>query len=66
MQMEAGLDTGPVLAETRTPIGAAETTADLQDRLALMGADRIPFTWQKLLGLALMCAGVVLMKVKTE
>ena len=26
----------------------------------------IPFTWQKLLGLALMCAGVVLMKVKTE
>ena len=40
--------------------------AALIDSLALMGADRIPFTWQKLLGLALMCAGVVLMKVKTE
>lgn len=49
MQMEAGLDTGPVLAETRTPIGAEDTTADLHDRLATMGAalitdvlDRLP------------------------
>lgn len=41
MQMEAGLDTGPVLAEARTPIGAGETTADLHDRLAEMGADLI-------------------------
>ena len=41
MQMEAGLDTGPVLAEARTPIGAEETTADLHDRLAAMGADLI-------------------------
>lgn len=38
MQMEAGLDTGPVLAEVRTAIGASETTADLHDRLAVMGA----------------------------
>ncbi|RJL05846.1 methionyl-tRNA formyltransferase [Paracoccus siganidrum] len=38
MQMEAGLDTGPVLAERRTPIGPEETTADLHDRLAGMGA----------------------------
>ena len=38
MQMEAGLDTGPVLAEARTVIGAGETTADLHDRLAAMGA----------------------------
>ena len=38
MQMEAGLDTGPVLAEARTNIGAEETTADLHDRLAAMGA----------------------------
>ncbi|SMO38415.1 methionyl-tRNA formyltransferase [Paracoccus laeviglucosivorans] len=38
MQMEAGLDTGPVLAEARTPIGAQETTADLHDRLSDMGA----------------------------
>lgn len=49
MQMEAGLDTGPVLAEARTPIGAGDTTADLHDRLAEMGAglivdvlDRLP------------------------
>lgn len=37
MQMEAGLDTGPVLAEARTAIAADETTADLHDRLAQMG-----------------------------
>ncbi|WP_410219449.1 methionyl-tRNA formyltransferase [Paracoccus sp. (in: a-proteobacteria)] len=41
MQMEAGLDTGPVLAEARTPIGPAETTADLHDRLSAMGATLI-------------------------
>ena len=41
MQMEAGLDTGPVLAEARTPIGAGDTTADLHDRLAAMGASLI-------------------------
>ncbi|MBA4490563.1 methionyl-tRNA formyltransferase [Paracoccus sp. S1E-3] len=41
MQMEAGLDTGPVLAEARTPIGPEETTADLHDRLAAMGAGLI-------------------------
>ena len=38
MQMEAGLDTGPVLAEARTPIGPEDTTGDLHDRLADMGA----------------------------
>jgi len=38
MQMEAGLDTGPVLLRQATPIGAAETTADLHDRLSGMGA----------------------------
>lgn len=49
MQMEAGLDTGPVLAETRAPIGAQDTTADLHDRLSDLGAtlildvlDRLP------------------------
>ncbi|MGB3147555.1 MAG: methionyl-tRNA formyltransferase [Paracoccaceae bacterium] len=41
MQMEAGLDTGPVLAEARTIIGAEETTADLSSRLAAMGADLV-------------------------
>ena len=38
MRMEAGLDTGPVLLEARTRIGAEETTADLHDRLSAMGA----------------------------
>ena len=38
MQMEAGLDTGPVLARAVTPIAADETTASLHDRLAEMGA----------------------------
>ena len=41
MQMEAGLDTGPVLAEARTAIGPEDTTADLHDRLAGMGANLI-------------------------
>ena len=39
MQMEAGLDTGPVLLERRTPIGTAETGGSLHDRLAALGAD---------------------------
>ena len=38
MQMEAGLDTGPVLLREATPIGAGETTAQLHDRLSAMGA----------------------------
>jgi methionyl-tRNA formyltransferase len=38
MQMEAGLDTGPVLLRRKTPIGSEETTAHLHDRLSGMGA----------------------------
>ena len=38
MQMEAGLDTGPVLLRQVTPIGADETTGALHDRLSAMGA----------------------------
>jgi methionyl-tRNA formyltransferase len=41
MQMEAGLDTGPVLLRQSTPIGAEETTAGLHDRLSEMGAGLI-------------------------
>lgn len=41
MQMDAGLDTGPVLLEEKTPILAQDTTADLHDRLAGIGADAI-------------------------
>lgn len=49
MQMEAGLDTGPVLLREATAIGPEETTQDLHDRLSAMGArlivealDRLP------------------------
>ena len=38
MQMQAGLDTGPVLLREATAIGAEDTTADLHDRLSAMGA----------------------------
>ena len=38
MQMEAGLDTGPVLLLESTAIGPEETTLDLHDRLSAMGA----------------------------
>ena len=41
MQMEAGLDTGPVLMKAATMIGDEETTADLHDRLSEMGAGLI-------------------------
>jgi len=37
MQMEAGLDTGPVLLRQAIPIGAGDTTGDLHDRLADLG-----------------------------
>ena len=37
MRMEAGLDTGPVLLREAIPIGAAETTGELHDRLAALG-----------------------------
>ncbi len=38
MQMEAGLDTGPVLLRDTTEIAAEETTGRLHDRLSTMGA----------------------------
>ncbi len=41
MQMEAGLDTGPVLLRQTTPIGGEETTGALHDRLAAIGAGAI-------------------------
>lgn len=41
MQMEAGLDTGPVLLRGTTPIADSDTTASLNDRLAGMGAELI-------------------------
>jgi methionyl-tRNA formyltransferase len=41
MQMEAGLDTGPMLLKGSVPIGPETTTAILHDSLAAMGADLI-------------------------
>lgn len=38
MQMEAGLDTGPVLARGTFPIAAEDTAGSLHDRLAALGA----------------------------
>jgi len=38
MQMDAGLDTGDMLLTEATPIGPADTAADLHDRLAEIGA----------------------------
>jgi methionyl-tRNA formyltransferase len=39
MQMEAGLDTGPVYACRRTPINPEDTAATLHDRLAELSAE---------------------------
>tara|TARA_B100002049_G_C15752862_1_gene239350 strand:- start:14 stop:517 length:504 start_codon:yes stop_codon:yes gene_type:complete len=49
--MEAGLDTGPVLLCEETEIGAAETTAELHDRLSAMGAVAINKALSQLLQL---------------
>ncbi|MBK1623133.1 methionyl-tRNA formyltransferase [Afifella marina] len=39
MRMDEGLDTGPVCLAEKTPIGPDETTGQLHDRLARLGAD---------------------------
>lgn len=51
MQMEAGLDTGPVLLREGTPIGDEETTSQLHDRLSQMGASLIVTALRHLDGL---------------
>ncbi|MEM9430437.1 MAG: methionyl-tRNA formyltransferase [Pseudomonadota bacterium] len=48
MEMEPGLDTGPVLAEARLPIGAEETTGTLEVKLAKLGADLVAETLARL------------------
>jgi methionyl-tRNA formyltransferase len=47
MQMETGLDTGPVLAEARLPIHADDTAQTLHDRLAQIGADTLISTLER-------------------
>jgi methionyl-tRNA formyltransferase len=41
MQMEAGLDTGPMLHIRRLPIGADETAGSLHDKLSMLGAEAL-------------------------
>ncbi len=41
MQMDAGLDTGPMLLRRETAIGPRETSGDLHDRLAALGAQAV-------------------------
>lgn len=48
MQMDAGLDTGGVVDEAHLSILPTETTAQLHDRLATLGAERIVAVLQQL------------------
>lgn len=41
MQMEAGLDTGPMLLKVATPIAASDTGGSLHDRLAQLGPQAV-------------------------
>ena len=44
MQMDEGLDTGPILAQRTVPIRATDTAATLHDTLAALGAEMIVAT----------------------
>jgi methionyl-tRNA formyltransferase len=50
MQVEAGLDTGPILLQRETAIGPDETAPELASRLAEIGAPLIAETLRKLDG----------------
>jgi methionyl-tRNA formyltransferase len=54
MQMEKGLDTGPVLLQLKTPIGPKDNGGSLHDRLAQLGAEVLRD------GLTLVRAGMML------
>ncbi len=41
MQMDSGMDTGPVLRQSTTPIGINETAGELAARLATLGAETL-------------------------
>jgi methionyl-tRNA formyltransferase len=41
MQLDAGLDTGPMLLERRRPIGSQDTAGDLHDALSELGAEAL-------------------------
>lgn len=48
MQMEEGLDTGPMLMRRAISIGAHDTTASLHDQLAVLGGEMVVETLQQL------------------
>ncbi|MDR2625028.1 MAG: methionyl-tRNA formyltransferase [Zoogloeaceae bacterium] len=48
MQMDAGLDTGALLASVTTPITAHDTATSLHDRLAVLGAQLLVATLPRL------------------
>lgn len=48
MQMEAGLDTGPILLQEEMEIGPAETAGELSQRLAAAGAGLVVRTLERL------------------
>lgn len=48
MQIEEGLDTGPILLQRATTIGELETATELMDRLSLAGADLLSETLSSL------------------
>ena len=48
MQMDEGLDTGPMLLKAQEPIGPQDTTASLQDRLAALGGRLVVQALQEL------------------
>ncbi|TDJ65459.1 MAG: methionyl-tRNA formyltransferase [Proteobacteria bacterium] len=48
MQMDEGLDTGPILDQSSLPIGDTDTSQTLHDRLAELGAERMLDTLERL------------------
>ena len=48
MVMEAGLDTGPVLATAKTRLSPSDTAGSLHDRLAVLGAELLAPTIEAL------------------
>ncbi len=42
MYMDAGMDTGDIILQEAIPIGPQETTGELHDRLASLGAEMLP------------------------
>ena len=60
MQMEAGLDTGPMLLKVRTPIACDDTGGSLHDRLATLGAQAL------VEAIAALAAGTLVGEVQDE